>query len=47
MSVKYGPHVEMMSISPDSSGPPSGCHAALEGECLDIKWLLIVGNDRV
>lgn len=36
-----------MSISLDSSGPPSGCQAVLEGVRLDIKWLLIVGNDTV
>lgn len=36
-----------MSISPDWSGPPSGCQAVLEGVCVDIKWLLIVENDTV
>lgn len=39
--------IKVEIISLDSLGPSSGCQAAQKGVCLDIKWLLIVGNDTV
>lgn len=40
-------HVEIMSISLDFCGPPTGCQVLLKGVRLDIKWLLIEENDTV